>query len=856
MSARLLRRIVPVLLLATLSAARAAEAPSEPRAAARILIDKPVRAGALTLFPDLGDDKAYFYISDKPRLATDENGRPQFSFLRWVDNVRSGAEQAEAREGEGGGIVHAVVALSVTPEQLRDAQRELQRKKPGAKIVGYAPYASGIFGLVSSFKDPKTGNLSTQVVGLGKAPLLDGEKAAVSILLTKQGAKILWESFETPTPDISFSFEMELHGYHSPLSAKIEANWEQVYEHEAFGAGFASTYLSAEINAAFDDLRRSGAIKLTQVGDDAALNTMVATAYNKLTDLMFSKVESLDPAQLARAGAQDSLMKRAGDKLAEERKATETRNSSIRSRNDQIRARNQARDNARKEMEIAQAGAAKVPAAQAKLDAMEQGVRDAEQHVRELQCGTKPGGGDATPKPTVAPTSAPTSTPADGAKPTPTPRPGSGDVSPKPTPTPQPSGGPKPTATPLPSGGPKATPSPTPTPSTDEKDPKPDDKAPDGPGPKAPGKPKKRTGEAGFDDRGPKSLAVALDEGVAAKTRAAATDPFAPPTGPGSPQACAEANDRVARARSQRDAAKAELDTLKTQSGTRSADRERLAGEPREGELDEESLPGFAVMATYEIRKVRQSGTFVLDLNKYLTGSLTTRFDENIGDLRRLKKDAQHFRQVNLDDPLFKQREIVAMVDGYDARDFGEWINFVTVQVRKKHAGGVETNDEVRIDRKNFNSAGNAFKLLYGWQGDNDRRKWLDYEYRTSWSFFGGQAIELPWKKATAGAVSVAPPFQRRKVTLEADPARIAAAGVRAITARLYFSTGGAEQTRQVTLDPAKRQLSAEIEILLPAGTFNYGYEILWRLPGNRTVSSGRQATSESVLFVDEVPST
>ena len=31
--------------------------------------------------------------------------------------------------------------------------------------------------------------------------------------LTKLGAKILWESFQTPTPDISFSFEMDVTGF-------------------------------------------------------------------------------------------------------------------------------------------------------------------------------------------------------------------------------------------------------------------------------------------------------------------------------------------------------------------------------------------------------------------------------------------------------------------------------------------------------------------------------------------------------------------------------------------------------------------------------------------------------------------
>ncbi|HYQ88677.1 MAG TPA: hypothetical protein VEU09_03510, partial [Candidatus Binatia bacterium] len=215
-----------------------------PAMAQQILIDKPVRAGELTVFPDLNDPMSYYYVNDKPHLSLDANGKPQFSFLRYVENVRSGADQAEAQEGEGGGIVHAVVALSITPEQLQGAQQGLQRVKPGAKIVGPVVFKSGKFGLVSSFKDTN-GNLTKQVVGLGNAPILDGEKAAVSMQLTKLGAKILWESFNTPTPDISFSFEMEMTGYRSPHRALIEANFDQIYEHKAFGVGVATKYLAA-----------------------------------------------------------------------------------------------------------------------------------------------------------------------------------------------------------------------------------------------------------------------------------------------------------------------------------------------------------------------------------------------------------------------------------------------------------------------------------------------------------------------------------------------------------------------------------------------------------------------------------
>ncbi len=106
-------------------------------------------------------------------------------------------------------------------------------------------------------------------------------------------------------------------------------------------------------------------------------------------------------------------------------------------------------------------------------------------------------------------------------------------------------------------------------------------------------------------------------------------------------------------------------------------------------------MPTFAVVAAFEMKKVRQRGIFKIDLNKFTTDSLTLRFDENIGDLSPLRADSRHFREINLDDPLYRQREINVMVDGLNAQDFGQYINFVTVQMRKKHGAGEESFDEV-----------------------------------------------------------------------------------------------------------------------------------------------------------------
>ncbi|MEM9687791.1 MAG: hypothetical protein AAF934_12870, partial [Bacteroidota bacterium] len=142
-----------------------------PVFAQQINLDKTVKAGELTLFQELRNPKAWYYLVDKPRLAKDKNGMPKFSFLRYVENVRSGANEEKRREGDGGGIVHALIELGITDEQRQEAESELQSSVPEAKIMGPVMYRSGTVQLISSFAK-KNGSLSKQVLGIGNAPLL------------------------------------------------------------------------------------------------------------------------------------------------------------------------------------------------------------------------------------------------------------------------------------------------------------------------------------------------------------------------------------------------------------------------------------------------------------------------------------------------------------------------------------------------------------------------------------------------------------------------------------------------------------------------------------------------------------
>ncbi len=80
------------------------------------------------------------------------------------------------------------------------------------------------------------------------------------------------------TPDISFMFEMQMAGFREPKRAVITANLDQIYEHEQFQLGVATTYVQAEITTAFDDLREKKSIRLEQVGEDEQLEALVQAA--------------------------------------------------------------------------------------------------------------------------------------------------------------------------------------------------------------------------------------------------------------------------------------------------------------------------------------------------------------------------------------------------------------------------------------------------------------------------------------------------------------------------------------------------------------------------------------------------
>ncbi|MBT1687594.1 hypothetical protein [Dawidia soli] len=648
----------------------------------KVMLDEPIKAGPLTVFPDVADKNSYYYVTDKPRIATAANGKPKFSFLKYVDN------NAANKEGDGGGLVHAVVVLEVTEEHRRLAERELQRIKPGAVLKGPILFTDGTIALISSIAN-KDGEFTKQVLGVGKAPILDGHQAAISVLLNKQGAKILWESFKTPTPDMSVSFEMTMQGYRSPKRVKIEANFDQMYEASTFQAAASMTgpvLLAGEINATFEDLRKSGAIKVEQYGEDEDLEKALETAYNKLTSMMFDPAGGTGSPSLSQLGASTgvggaSLLDRATTRLNEERNSARTQNAAVRAEN---RANADRRNSA------------------------------------SSSTGNTGNG-------TTTTTGGTTSTTSTGS---------------------------------------------TTTAST--------------------------TGS----------------------------------TTTGGTDASLRDDVRIGPRRA--------MDVSQGYTGS------SAVSQP--ADIPEVDVPSISIMASYQMKKIHQSGNFSIDLNKYTVDNLVLRFDENFGQI----KCTDCFREANLEDPLYVQRDVFAYLDGFNSEDFGKYINFANVTIRKKHEGGDVTNQEIRIDKTNFNTTGNTFKVIYGWKNDADRLKWLDYDYKVVWNYFGGFTEESPWVTSSMGSVPVSSPYVRKMVDIEADPAVFEEKGVRSAEVKVTYTLGGKEQVRNFRLDP-KKTLSGQIDLLMPAQALAYEYEINWILKTGKTVSSGKLPGTSSLIFADNL---
>jgi hypothetical protein len=269
-----------------------------------------------------------------------------------------------------------------------------------------------------------------------------------------------------------------------------------------------------------------------------------------------------------------------------------------------------------------------------------------------------------------------------------------------------------------------------------------------------------------------------------------------------------------------------------------------------QGTLSSRNTTGWGAYVGFQRKDLETEGRSVLRFDHRATAERHALIGFNVGDVYR--RFPTLFRRVSASDPAFRQREVHVAVDGALVPDFDSIVNSVTLTLRKQHAAGADTVKEVVVDRAAAARA-DPLRLVYGWSGDDDPARWLEYEYRTRWAFKGGGALQSDWTRADAPMVSLYAPYERRTVHAAGDGARLKALGVRLVVVTLEFPFFGERRRRQLVLRPTDGPLDATVDVTLPQGQPDCDFTVVWSLAGGKSLTTrGRDASGW--IFVDDLP--
>jgi hypothetical protein len=814
-----------------------------------ILFDEQVEAGGLKCYPAKGDMTRWYYLPDEPHLVIQDSGRPQFSFLVYARPERSGGEGIT--RAAGGGVAHFLVAYDVAEDRVRRAASELQRIEPGATLVGPVSYTDGSFALVTSVTDPQAG-MSRRVVGVGSAPVMAGHKAAVSMHLTPLGASLLWESFHQSTPDISVAFEMSVSGYLNPVEAKMTIDYEKV--HQTMQAQVAGRYgfFAAEVDALVQSMRDNGAITVELTGAppsqwDAIQKMGLELAKNHLFESQGGTGLASLAAMQQKSSPMDQMWKRYGDEWKKKTSRLQLAPDSpvlptwlsghpltaaallgaaiLTSPQEEVQQNLDVleKPSGSKVSDADLARAKELFVEAQNLYLAEDFVGAAEKFKMAF---------DFVPEPAFLFNAAVAFRKADEAESAlahydlyvneyPKVKNNIGVVQARDAAQKALSEG---------ATGEKMT---TLLESYSKAI---------------------LNAEEAIKKAAPKSPTPGTSSGTTPNSPSAGETPNVTPKAPastGSPTGEMKVPPPSATAKpaSPTVTPKTPTKTTTAKSPTKKV-TPKITPTPKP---KADSQTPYGVMVSFKFRRLERTGTFTLNFKQWLRTQRPVRFAENLGDLTGWLDEPSVFRRVNLDDPVFRQREIPVSVDVAGEEAFAAMLNAVTVQLRKVHGSGRETVDEVTIQRQDF-ASGQPPTLLYGWDGDDDRERWLQYDYRVRWNYVGGPEIEGEWQSTSAGAQVLAPPLRPRELILEADPGFLEEQGVRDVVVEVSYDAAGTERSAHATLRTRAETGEQRLVLYQDPQNPDYTYSFTWRLRGGTRVSAGPFTDTADYVYLDEIP--
>lgn len=856
-------------------------------AAAEVALDEVIQAGRFSLYRDHADPHKYYYVPDAPRLATKPDGTPEFTFIKY----------AKSDGTTKGGILHFLVTWGLSEGELSGAESALRLKDPEARIAGPVPFKEGTFKVVSATAG-EGGLFNRKIAGEGKAPILPGQKAAVSIALTEEGATLLWESFKNPTSDISVLFDLKFAGVTPAFQAKLKVNWDKVYTQNDIKLHAEGTIkvvkLQADVRAILEELRQQGAIQLDVVGENQSMQKMLDAVYGHLITLMCDKVpmgagEAATPA--AKPAAKPPVKK--GPVPAAE--------------------------GTRPDLHPARS-----------LDALAALVRGAEERLRGGPCDQDQ---DSSQR-AASPCDEESRQRADAV--------GRRALA-------LASGGQLKSAVETYQKAYEVCPDPkyllemakiqdarlrTPSAALDtyakyieraealgqsgddldqarrRRDAILEAKSRFEQGQELYREENfeaaveqyeavnriipsgsllynigqcyrkwgEKSGQSALYEKAIESYRSAIDmensgpaeardadivqrsQGLideltplvgaagAARPQEEKAQAAAPPTAAQGQQATSTGGG-AAKPPAATIGSKPTGSSGQTKPATGQTSPDKTGAKPG-AKGGTEIKPIISVQVGYTFKRVKMSGTYEVDMRKRLREDRDIVMSGNIGGVyQKYGEDPRFFSVVSLDDPTFQERSIEVILDGQDAADFKTYINAVSVLFRKPRFSGPPLEGEVKFIDRQFAQSGNRQSFKYA-RLNEAATEWLDYEYKPRWSLYGGVEWEGDWTKSSDSVLTLTPPVRRRTLQISADEDNIVKNGVKALAIQVKHTLFGKDILKEVVIDYDKGDpLMTDYTYMHEDGHPGYSYKVIWLFLDGREIQTDWIAKESPFIY-------
>ena len=161
------------------------------------------------------------------------------------------------------------------------------------------------------------------------------------------------------------------------------------------------------------------------------------------------------------------------------------------------------------------------------------------------------------------------------------------------------------------------------------------------------------------------------------------------------------------------------------------------------------------------------------------------------------KNDDRYFNMVNMQDAAFQQREIAFQLDNEFADTYTELLNFVTIRFKKTYSNGqADVISQLMFSKADIANGENIKSIIYPRLGETGKGV-QEYQYQIIWSMKGKNVtIRIPeneteWLSSSDPVISIAPPFIREEINIDAERDRFSNAGFNSVNIRFATVLGG-----------------------------------------------------------------